>query len=114
MACKHLHIVNNFAVSETGGSVTLSFANPVNFLKDEERFCMKIPCGLSVPKGYEGYIVLVTYNGTSIPLMNKYGNPAKFGELRKGCVITGYYGETESHVISQIPMTYNCRCNNVL
>lgn len=114
MACKHLHIINNFTVSETGGSVTLSFASPVNSLEDKERFCMKIPCSLYVPKGYDGYIVLVTYNGATIPLMNKYGNPAKFGELRKGYVMSGYYGATNSHIISQIPITYNCGCNNVL
>lgn len=114
MACKHLHIINSFTVSETGGSVTLNFSVPVTTVEDRDRFCMKIPCGLSVPTGYDGYIVLVTYNGSTIPLLNKYGNPAKFGELRKGCVMSGYYGATQSHVISQIPVTYNCGCSNVL
>lgn len=81
---------------------------------DEERFCFKIPCGVSTVTGIDNYIVLIAYNGGTIPLWNKYGNPARFGELSKNRLYKGYYGDTTPHVISQLPITYNCGCNNVL
>lgn len=115
MACNKLHIVNSVTVSETGGSVTLNFSRPITLLEDKERFCFKIPCGVYISPNYENYLVLISYNGTTLPLWNKYGNVAKVKEIRKGRVNTGFYGtENTAHIISNIPISVNCGCSSVL
>lgn len=115
MACKHLHIVNSVTVSETGGSVTLNFSTPITTLENKERFCFKIPCCIYINPSYSNYIVLISYNGETLPLWNKYGNTARIGEIKKNRCIAGYYGsENTAHIISQIPVTVNTGCNNVL
>lgn len=112
MSCKYIHIVNSITTGT--GTVTLNFSNPVTSATDKEKFCIKIPCGVTIPSGVSASVVNIAFDGGTIPLWNKYGNPATVSDLKKNCVMSGFYGATTSHVISKIPMTYNCGCNNVL
>lgn len=115
MACKYMHIVNSITTTTSSSSVTLNFSNSITSLTDEEKFCFKIPNGVTIPSGVDGYVVLIAYNGGTIPLWNKYGNPATVSELKKNKICKGYYGATTEHVItSALPITYNCGCSNVL
>lgn len=114
MACKYLNVVNSMTTNATAGTLTLDFVNAVSSVTDKQKFCIKIPCSMSIPTGINGYVVQVTINGASVPVWNKYGNPLTVSDLVKGKVIGGFYGATTSHVITKLPITYNCRCNNVL
>lgn len=114
MSCKYLHIVSSFTVNSTNNTVTLNFSNPITSLTDEEKFCFKIPCGVTSVTGIDNYTVYISYNDTTLPLWDKYGNPATFEELSKNRCYKGFYGATVPHVISQLPVTYNCRCGCVL
>lgn len=110
-----MHIVNSITVNAEGGNVTLNFSKPVTSLADTEKFCFKIPCGVYIPSGIDGYLVMANYNGTGIDVLNKYGNALTVGQLVKRKVIKGYYGATNSHIITnELPVTFNCGCNNVL
>jgi len=56
----------------------------------------------------------LTVGTGTVALWDKYGNPATVSELAKCKLYKGYYGATTPHVISKLPITYNCGCNNVL
>jgi len=114
MSCKYLHVVNAITVNSSASTVVLTFSKPVTSLSDEEKFCIKIPCGVAIPTGVDGYAIQITYADGVIPLWNKYGNLATVSDIANGKTYKGYYGATSSHVIAKLPITYNCGCNNVL
>ena len=93
MACKYFHVVTTVTPDTTANTLTLNFSSPVTAV-DKDRFCFKIVT--DIPSTYDAYTVLMTVNGTAIPLWNKYGDPTP-------------------HVISSvIPQNYYCGCGNVL
>ena len=112
MACKYFHVVTTVTPDTTANTLTLNFSSPVTAV-DKDRFCFKIVT--DIPSTYDAYTVLMTVNGTVIPLWNKYGDPATASQLSKCKVYKGYYGATTPHVISSvIPQNYYCGCGNVL
>ena len=113
MACKYLHVVNSIDTTTTANTVILNFSVAATAV-NQDRFCMKIPCCMSIPTSASTYAVQVTVNGSAIPLWDKYGNPLTASELSSKRIYKGYYGSTTPHVIINAPMTYNCGCNNVL
>ena len=103
--CNNISCANSITVTAT--NVVLDFASVVT-LTDEERFdfriCQNVPStGLALP-------VLVTVNGSTIPLLNKYGNPITGVNLRTRKIYRGYYGASTPHVlVYNTPITC-CDC----
>jgi hypothetical protein len=94
MNCNEIICANSVTVNAT--NVVIDFSETVT-LNDRERFnfrlCQSIPtAGASLP-------VVVTVNGETIPLWNKYGNPILSSELRCKRIYRSYYGATTPHVI---------------
>lgn len=108
MACKHLHVVNNYSVTEGSTMATLSFVNPVTSFENKERVCIKL-C-TSIPETYNSYTTQILVNGSGMALYNKYGNPLTVSDLRKGIVYQGYYGSVNPHVSMNAPKNTGCNC----
>lgn len=114
MSCKYLHVVNSVDTTTAANTVILGFSAPAT-ATDKDKFCIKIPCGIDIPASANAYVVRVSVNGGTEPVWNKYGNPLVASDLKKNCVLKGYFGATSPHVIlKELPRTYNCGCNNVL
>lgn len=109
MACKHLHVINNYTVTEGSAMATLSFTKPVTVVENQHRFCIKV-C-VDIPEIYSGYTTQILVNGSGVPLWDKYGNPLTVSELRKGIVFQGYYGSTTPHIIVNAPKKLGCNCD---
>lgn len=108
MACKHLHIINNYSVTEGSTMANLSFVKTVTSVTDKQRFCVKV-C-VDIPETYDTYTAQVIINGSGVPLWDKYGDPLTLSELRKGVVYQGYYGSTSEHIVLNAPKITGCGC----
>lgn len=115
--CKYLHVVNNIETNAEGEFVTLNFSFPITSLNDTQRFCIRIPCGVQIPTGIDGYKISIPVGDNAYFMYNKYGNNLTVGELKKRKTIKGYYGSQGGgphFITADLPVTYNCGCNNVL
>lgn len=108
MACKNLHVITNYTATAGSTMLNLTFSKPVRTVTDRQRFCIKF-C-VDIPEIYEDYTVQVIINEAGVPLWDKYGNPLKVSDLRKGTVYQGYYGSTTSHIILNAPKYTGCNC----
>ena len=95
MSCKNFYRVTSVAVGTT--AVTIGFNSTVT-LENTQRFCFKV-C-TKIPAGGENLPVVMTANGQTVALWNKYGNPMIGAELRNCKCYCGYYGSTTPHVIA--------------
>lgn len=113
MSCKYLHFSPSYTVNDSSTQVVFGFANPVN-ATDRDRFCWRITT--DIPSGTPAtYSVYVTVNGANIPVLNKYGNPVIVSDLARGQLYKGFFGATTPHIIvTNVPKTVHCGCNNVL
>jgi hypothetical protein len=110
MGCNCFNVANGVTVSDT--NVTLTFISPV-VLTDERPFCFRL--ATMIPEAGATLPVLVTVNGTAIPLLNKYGNPVVGADLRVRRLYKGYYGATTPHVIiHNLPLYLGCGCQRGL
>lgn len=103
--CNNILCANSVSVTAT--NVVLDFTSAVT-LTDEDRFnfrlCQNIPStGATLP-------VLVTVNGSTIPLLNKYGNPIIGSELKTRRIYRGYYGANTPHVLIYNTPINCCNC----
>lgn len=112
MACKYLHTVTTYITNESVPNIVLQFPVKVTAV-DKDKFCLKL--SITLPSSVSNYPVLVTVNGTNIPVLNKYGNPLTAGTLRRCRVYKGFYGASTPHIIfNSVPLTCNAGCGNVL
>lgn len=102
MACKCFHKITKVTVNTT--NVIFDFDTPVT-VTDKERFCFKLVT--DIPTTGATLPVLVTVNGTTIPLVNKYGDSSVGSEVPKNRCVCGYYGSTVPHIIGQFPISKN-------
>lgn len=103
MSCKNFYRVTSVVVSET--AVTLDFNAPVT-LTNTQRICFKV-C-TAIPAGGENLPVVMTANGATVAVWNKYGNPMLGGELKNCKCYCGLYGSTTPHVITNQPRCIGC------
>lgn len=94
--CNSFYKVSS-ATSDTT-NLTLAF-NPAVSANDKQRFwfaiCTTLP-NLTAPLP-----VQLTVNGTTVPLLDKYGNVVYSNTLKTRKIYKGYYGsETTAHVIA--------------
>lgn len=116
MACKHMHVVNNVIVNTGSSTVVLNFTVPAT-AENKDTFCFKIPCQYAIPSSAAAYTVYATINGATVPVWDKYGNPAT-GNLFRTCKgYKGYFGGTTAAphlIVPGIPFTCNTACGNIL
>lgn len=115
MACTKLHIVNSIDTTTTASTVIIDFSTPATGV-NKDRFCIKFPCCLSIPSTADTYAVQVMVNGTAVPVMDRYGNPAVASDFKKKRIYKGYFGNTTAaHVIFEnVPFVCNPYCENTL
>jgi len=103
MSCKYFHPVNTITVDT---NVELGF-NTSPTVKDETRFCFRIFD--SVPTTGDALAVVISVNGSNVPVWNKYGNPMLGADLRKCKVYKGWYtSQGTAHVIIENEPQGNC------
>ena len=103
--CKCFHCANVVTVNAT--NVVLDFSRPVT-ISDKERFCFRLCNYQDITSSLP---VVVTVNGTTVPLLNKFGNPVLGTDLKTRVIYRGYYGATTPHIIaSNFPYTPACSC----
>lgn len=103
--CKcYFHKVNSTSAGET--NIVLSFTNAVTANnKDPFNF---IIC-TSLPSTATPVPVVITVNGTNVPLLNMFGNPVYSNEIRKRKAYYGYFGsQATPHVIALNLGDCNC------
>lgn len=103
--CRHFHCGNSITVG--AADVTISFVDAPAGITDKELFCFRI-C-TNIPDAAAGLPVLLSINGTTVPLWNKYGNPMIGANLRRNKLYKAYYGATTPHVIAfNTPVVCGC------
>lgn len=91
-----LHKVQTASAGET--NIVLSFSTPLS-ANNKDPFNFVI-C-TSLPSTATPVPVLITVNGTNVPLLNKFGNPVYSNEVRKRTPYYGFFGsQSTAHVIS--------------
>ena len=93
--CCHFHCGNSITVGET--NITIAFADSPTGIADTNRFCFRI-CS-SIPASAASLPVVLTINGASVALWNRYGDPITGSGLKNRRLYKGYYGATTPHVI---------------
>ena len=112
MACKCVRIANTYVVNDSSSNVVLQFTDNSS-VPDKGRFCFKVVTDL--PSSAASYQLYATVNGSSVPVLNKFGNPMLVSDVKKCRLYKGWYGATTPHVITaNSPVTYNTGCGNVL
>ena len=113
MACKCIHVANNYVVNDSSTNVVLQFSTAAT-ASYKDRFCFKVVTAL--PAASATYLLYATVNGNSVPVLNKYGNPMLVSDVKINRMYKGWYGtDSTAHIIaSNTPVTYNAGCGNVL
>ena len=94
--CKHFHKSSSVTVS--GSNLVIAFTDNPTSITNEERFCFMI-CQ-DIPAAGDAMAVQLTVNGSGVQLWDRFGNPVPGCGLKKGILYKGYYGNTESGLVS--------------
>lgn len=102
--CQNFYCANSVTVGTT--EVTIAFSKAVT-LANQDKVCFRL-CQ-SIPDTAAGLPVVLSINGTTVPLWNKYGNPIIGANLKTRFLYKGFYGDSTPHVIL-INTPYSCGC----
>jgi hypothetical protein len=98
------HRVNSITAGTS--NITLSFTTPLTVVNRE---IFNFVICTSLPSTTAPLPVLISVNGSTVPLLNKYGNPVYSNELRNRKPYYGYFGsQSTAHVISYSIGDCNC------
>lgn len=111
--CRHFHFISSATI--TGGNLVLTFADSPTGLANTNRFCARFECGVTLPTGYQTLPVQAVINGTTVNVLNKYGNPMTGADLvlnSRGSICSrhcykGYIGQITSGSTTTLRLIFN-------
>lgn len=118
--CQNFHFVTGATVS--GTNLVLTFSDNPNGLVNTNRFCMRFSKCIVLPTNFQTLNIQAVINGTTINVLNKYGNQMTGADLiLNSCngiccryLYKGYVGQTTSGSTTTLHLIFNNAPKNTL